>query len=150
MRSPRLQQQVDVRCLAGQEPTSSATSELQLHAEPSALGTARKYAEEAAASFGLGDDECFDFAVAVNEAVTNAVRHGAPDELGRISLSVLANDDRLTLSVRDYGTFVLPLREGTPTSDHGRGLSLMARLTDEVRVCIAPGSTTVYLSKARA
>ncbi len=42
---------------------------------------------------------------AFNEAVTNAIRHGAPDEHGHIHLSVLVDGERLTLAVRDYGTF---------------------------------------------
>jgi serine/threonine-protein kinase RsbW len=126
-------------------------SELLLPARSSELGAARKYAGEAATAFGLDSDSSHDFVYAVNEAVTNAIRHGAPDAQGLIRLSVVADADRLTLAVRDYGTFVIPPTSPAvvpaPTSERGRGLGLMARFTDELRLSIRPGGTTVSLSK---
>jgi anti-sigma regulatory factor (Ser/Thr protein kinase) len=130
-------------------------SELRLPARSSELGAARKYAGEAAAAFGLDSERSHDFVYAVNEAVTNAIRHGAPDAQGLIHLSVAADADRLTLTVRDYGTFVIPTSLPTTTFAHGGhglaerglGLGLMARFTDELRLSIRPGSTTVSLSK---
>jgi anti-sigma regulatory factor (Ser/Thr protein kinase) len=134
-------EQGHVRCDVG---------ELQLPAEPSELGAARAFAERAAVAFGLDGDDCYDLAFAVNEAVTNAIRHGAPDRQGRIHLSFIAGVDRLTIAVRDYGQFVAPVASSDARSEHGRGFPLMARLTDAVRVRVDPGRTTVYLSKARA
>jgi anti-sigma regulatory factor (Ser/Thr protein kinase) len=136
--------------VVAQETARLTTSELRLPAQPSALGAAREYVEEAAAAFGLDEEGRYDFAYAVNEAVTNAIRHGVPDDQGQICLVAVASGELLTLAVRDYGTFVLPVAESAVSSDHGRGLALMARLTDETRVSIEPGGTTVYLSKARA
>jgi anti-sigma regulatory factor (Ser/Thr protein kinase) len=92
---------------------------------------------------------CYEVAYAVNEAVTNAIRHGAPDSRGNISLSVLMDDDRLTIVVHDSGTF-LPPSESSANSDHGRGLALMAALMDDVRVQTERGSTMIYLTKSRA
>src|ERR1700677_4337545 len=74
-------------------------------AKASELAAAREYARGGGGAFGLDDDRCYEFAFAVNEAVTNAIRHGRPDEHGDIHLSVFADDDRLTFSVRDCGTF---------------------------------------------
>jgi stage II sporulation protein AB (anti-sigma F factor) len=132
-----------------QEPAGLMSGELELDARSSSLAAARRYAEAVLARFGVGEEECYDFAFAVNEAVTNAIRHGAPDERGKISLSHVVDGDRLTLSVRDYGKFVFPIPEHDARSDHGRGLALMATLTDQVQVCIEPSGTTVSLSKAR-
>jgi anti-sigma regulatory factor (Ser/Thr protein kinase) len=132
------------------EATASGTMhELRLPAQPSGLPAAREYAQKAGAAFGLNADDCYDFVYAVNEAVTNAIRHGAPDAQGQIHLSILTYDDRLTLAVRDYGTFVAPTNDRATMHEHGRGLALMAGLTDEIQICIEPGSTTVRLSKAR-
>jgi anti-sigma regulatory factor (Ser/Thr protein kinase) len=182
-------------------------SELRVPARASKLGAARDFAHEAAAAFGFDAERCFEFAYAANEAVTNAIRHGRPDEHGHIHVSVLADDERLTLTVRDYGTFagVPPAgcagaehgragaeragakragsehaiaeraaagraaaeragaeyagaeragakRAGSEhaIAEHGRGFVLMASLMDAVHLCVAPGSTTVHLSKARA
>jgi anti-sigma regulatory factor (Ser/Thr protein kinase) len=114
------------------------------------LGTARRYAGKAAAAFGLDADSSYEFVYAVNEAVTNAIRHGAPDARGLIRLTIAADAERLTFIVRDYGTFAMPILPPTTESEHGRGFALMASFVDEVKLCAEPGSTTVSLSKARA
>lgn len=126
------------------------TGELSLPAQPAKLAMAREYAHQAAAAFGLDDDRCYDFVFAVNEAVTNAIRHGAPDENGHIRLSVQGYGDRLTLAVSDYGTFAARHGSRDASAESGRGFALMTRLMDQVQLCVACGSTTVRLSKARA
>ncbi len=125
-------------------------SEMRLQARPSELARAREYAREATAAFGL-DAECReDVVCAFNEAVTNAIRHGRPDEHGRIHLRVLDDGERLTLAVRDYGTFAAPRAGAAPRTDGGRGFPLMVALMDTVELCVEPAGTTVRLSKARA
>jgi anti-sigma regulatory factor (Ser/Thr protein kinase) len=135
---------------AEQDAASPTVSELRLPARRSALGTARRYAGEAAAAFGLDAGSCHEFVHAVNEAVTNAIRHGVPDAQGLIHLSIVADGDRLTFAVRDYGTFAIPIPDPATESEHGRGLAMMASFVDEVRLSARPGGTTVSLSKARA
>jgi stage II sporulation protein AB (anti-sigma F factor) len=126
-----------------------ATRELRLPARPSQLGVAREYATRAARAFGFDVDSSHELASAVNEAVTNAIRHGAPDEHGQISVIADADGDRLTVSVRDYGTFAGCPPSTTALAESGRGFALMTRLTDAVQVCIGQGVTTVRLSKTR-
>jgi serine/threonine-protein kinase RsbW len=132
------------------DAASLAESELRMPARSSELGVARQYAADAATAFGLDADDCYDFVVAANEAVTNAIRHGAPDEQGLIHLSTVADADRLMFAVRDCGTFVMPARNGAMSSEHGRGLALMAGLVDEVLLEIGPAGTNIRLSKARS
>lgn len=138
-----------MRASREQDAVSLAESELHLPARRSELAAARRYAADGAEAFGFDPDSCFEFVVAVNEAVTNAIRHGASDEQGRIHLSIVADADRLTFAVRDRGKFVLPSRDRATSSENGRGLALMASLVDEVQLEIEPRSTTVRLSKAR-
>jgi anti-sigma regulatory factor (Ser/Thr protein kinase) len=128
---------------------SLAASELHLLAQRSELSAARKYAGDEAAAFGFDAGDCHDFVCAVNEAVTNAIRHGSSDEHGLIHLSIVADADRLTFAVRDHGPFVTPVLDASPSAEHGRGLALMAILVDEVRLEIEPSGTTLRLSKAR-
>jgi anti-sigma regulatory factor (Ser/Thr protein kinase) len=123
--------------------------ELRLPAQPAKLGLAREYAHQAATAFGLDVDRCYEFAFAVNEAVTNAIRHGSPDAHGHIHLSVRADGDHLTLAVRDYGTFSGYAPIAALGADRGRGFALMAHVMDAVQLCVGSGSTTVRLSKAR-
>jgi serine/threonine-protein kinase RsbW len=132
------------------ETFSTSASELHVLARRSELGVARKYAEDVAAAFGLDEDSRYEFVYAVNEAVTNAIRHGASDEEDMIHMSIIADAERLTFAVHDQGTFVMPEVDGIETSEGGRGLALMASLVDEVDVHIDPGGTTVRLSKVRS
>lgn len=149
-------------------------------AERSQLSAARRWVQNAADAFGLSAASAYDFVYAVNEAVTNAIRHGKPDARGLIHLSIDADGDRLTFTVRDSGTFSGPLPDSavrvevvtrllevvrplpdvdaragletpmpTTLAEHGRGFALMVSLTDAVRLCAEPGSTTVSLSKDR-
>jgi anti-sigma regulatory factor (Ser/Thr protein kinase) len=124
-------------------------SELKLPARPAKLAAAREYAHEAAAAFGFDAERCYEVAFAVNEAVTNAIRHGRPDAHGCIRLSALADGNRLTLAVSDCGTFAASAAASTANGEGGRGFPLMARLMDAVQLCVSSESTTVRLSKAR-
>lgn len=125
------------------------SAELRLPFHPTELGTAREFVQRAALGFGLGADASFDFVLATNEAVTNAIRHGCPDEHGRILLRMVTGSDRLTLVVRDYGIFVPP-PVATLRVDGGRGLAMMRNLTDEFELLPDGLGTTVRLSKDRA
>jgi anti-sigma regulatory factor (Ser/Thr protein kinase) len=142
-----------VPALPAQDSARPAAGELHLAAEPAKLVVAREYAHQAAAAFGLDPDRCYEFVFAVNEAVTNAIRHGMPDEQGHICLSVHADAEHLTLAIRDYGSFRAPeadTGQDAASLDHGRGFALMAGLMDTVQLCVASGSTTVRLSTTRA
>lgn len=132
-----------------QVPADVTVRSLHLPARSSELGAARRYAEEVASAFGLDSCGCYELAVAVNEAVTNAITHGAPDEQGQIHLSVLEGCDRLTFEVCDYGTFTAPVITASPTCEHGRGFVLMSTLTDAVEVFGISRRTTVRLTKLR-
>ena len=126
------------------------TSELSLVAAASELAHAREYARAAAAALGFDTERCADIVCAFNEAVTNAIRHGRPDQSGHVHLSASGDGRRLTLSVRDHGTFVVPVTGIAPRSEGGRGFPLMTALMDTVELCVESASTTVRLSKARA
>lgn len=123
--------------------------ELALRALPSELASARDYARRIATDFGFDDAGCYELVYAVNEAVTNAIRHGESDEEGCILLSVTGDADRLSFSVRDSGRFVIPAKEAhNATSSRGRGFALMASLVDELQIRFEPSGTIVTLSKA--
>jgi stage II sporulation protein AB (anti-sigma F factor) len=142
-----------VRAFAQPAADGPFERELSVPAQLSQLANARGFAARAAAECGLDGDGCYEFAYAVNEAVTNAIRHGLPDEGGLIRLSITLDAERVTCAVRDWGTFTPPAQDVTGRSgagvEHGRGFALMKKLMDEVHLQAAPGGTTVYLSKAR-
>lgn len=122
--------------------------ELRIAPGPSGLATARNYAADAAAAFGLDAAARFDVVLAVHEAVANAIRHGAPDERGHIRLEASVGPERLTITVHDCGEFKQPVA-APPDADHGRGLGIIGNLMDEVVFTSGPAGTTVRLSRLR-
>lgn len=136
-----------MRATNEQRSTPIRTDELRLAAHASKLELGRAYARQLAAGVGFDEPSCDEFVFAVNEAMTNAIRHGAPDEYGQISISAVVDGERLTLRVRDYGTFVGCAPNTSALAESGRGFALMTRLTDAVQVSVGKGATTVHLSK---
>lgn len=124
------------------------TQELHIAAGPEGLATARTCAADAARAFGLDEVARCDVVLAVNEAVSNAIRHGVPDEHGRIRLEAKMELERLTFAVHDCGRFKRPAI-ATLHDDHGRGLKIIGEVMDEVLLTIGPAGTTVRFSRLR-
>ena len=123
---------------------------LRLPATGSELRSARDSVEDAAAAFGLEPRDRYQFVYAVNEAVTNAIKHGSPDQDGTIGLRVDFDGDSIVCSISDCGPWENPEIPPSPsTGEGGRGLLLMSALTDEVQVSVKPEATTVRLRKRR-
>ncbi|MEA2469130.1 MAG: hypothetical protein QOE38_128 [Thermoleophilaceae bacterium] len=127
----------------------SANRELHLRPVASELRHARRFASDAAAHFGLDERECYDFQLATSEAVANAIEHGRACSDGTIHLRVSERPRRLTLGVRDAGTFVPKPAEDDPLRDRGRGLLMISDLVDVVALSRVDGHTQVELSKHR-
>src|SRR3977135_2939010 len=103
-----------------QSDLSSAAVELHLPARRAELGAARRCAHEAATAFGRGDDAAYECAFAGNKAVTTAIRHGTPDEHGMISVRFSSDADRLSCTVHDKGTFIVPPPRGHTRTEPGQ------------------------------
>ena len=123
--------------------------ESRVPATPSQLEPLRRRADSAAADFGLDRSDRFAFVFAVNEAVTNAIRHGRPDGEGMIGVRVEANGETLTCSVSDSGQFREAPADTDPLAERGRGLSFIALMMDGIELLTAPSGTTVRLHKRR-
>ncbi len=119
--------------------------DLLLPAHSSWLQTARRHVELVAQRAGLDAQRSARFVYAVNEAVTNAIRHGKPDGEGRISLRTVLEDSSLIVHVRDSGSFSMPSTPPGQDAESGRGFALMSSFADEVRLDLRPGATTVTL-----
>ena len=123
---------------------------MRLRADPSELHSARQYVDEAALAFGLDAQRRYEFVYAANEVVTNAIRHGTPDEDGTIGLRIAADGDTLTCTVHDRGQFEFPAGDPDVLATDGRGFAFITKLTDRVELCIDADSTVVRLFKRRA
>jgi serine/threonine-protein kinase RsbW len=96
---------------------------------------------------GLTGAKLDDFVVAVNELLTNAVRHGGG--AGRVSLWVEAGS--IVCEVVDRGSGLSrarPVRARRPPADQpgGWGLWLADELTDALKLETGPDGTTVRIS----
>jgi serine/threonine-protein kinase RsbW len=93
---------------------------------------------------GLSGDRLEDFVVAVNELLTNAVRHGG----GRGRISVWCERDEVFCEVSDHGPGLGPVTPARPALGQpgGWGLFLVRELTDEVEIRTGPEGTSVRIS----
>jgi anti-sigma regulatory factor (Ser/Thr protein kinase) len=131
------------RRLTSSDITDLLLSEAFDHSGVTAL---RHSIASAAATAGLGGDRLDDFVVAVNELLTNAVRHGGGG--GRVRL--WRQDGAVVCEVRDDGPGLPPGRadhQDRPAPDQpgGWGLWLAGRLTDSFSTVTGDG-TTVRIS----
>ena len=119
-------------------------------------GFARTAAACFAAQLDPTLDELNDLKTAVSEAVTNAIVHGYPDRLGKVSMVMkLFDDNTVEIIVKDRGVGIADLEQArTPlyttggAERAGMGFTIMESFMDTMKVRSAPGKgTTVVLSK---
>ncbi len=123
--------------------------ELWVRAEPSGLKEGRDFAGRAARAFGFDDEHSHEFLSATNEALANAIEHGAPWQAGKILLRVTDDGDTLSAYVCDGGRFDADLSRLPGWPERGRGLALISALMDEVELTPSDEGTVIRLSKHR-
>ena len=116
---------------------------------PAQLVIAREHVERAALAAGFDGRSAHEIVMAVNEAVTNAIRHGRPDQAGTIGLLIENEGDGLTVVVSDSGSFVAAVPDPSPMAERGRGFVLMSSLMHRVKLMRGPGGTRVRLRRDR-
>ena len=101
-------------------------------------------------------DELGDVKTAVSEAVTNAIVHAYPEQLGKIVMKMkILNGHTLEISVRDWGCGIEnvekarePLFTTGGEERSGMGFTIMESFTDFLRVKSTVGKgTTVTMRK---
>lgn len=122
--------------------TGSPLVAVRLPARRESARRARTVAVEAARRAGVPEERLPDVALAVSEAVTNAIRHGwsAGGEEEIVDLTAVVGDDGLELVVRDGGRGL-----EAPTLDPGLGvgMDLIRTLAEEVSFESTLGEGTV-------
>ncbi|MEH1012837.1 ATP-binding protein [Micromonospora sp. CPCC 206060] len=98
---------------------------------------------------GLAGERLDDFVLAVNELITNAVRHGG----GQGRLRLWRQPGMLCCEVTDAGPGITPARlddesRPAPDSTGGWGLWLTRQLSDEMTIDTGPTGTTVRITAA--
>jgi anti-sigma regulatory factor (Ser/Thr protein kinase) len=114
------------------------------------IGSVRRRLGEAARGCGLTPERADVFLVAVNEIMTNAVRHG-----GGVAELRLWEDHELLCEVDDRGVgfpadaYLDRTEPPTPTSSGGMGLWLAQQTSDRLAIDSGPAGTTVRLGVFR-
>jgi serine/threonine-protein kinase RsbW len=122
---------------ADAELSEESTMKMTLAAEPGSVPALRHSAAEFAAAQGAGEELVADVALAVSEAVTNAIKYAYAEAPGRVELSAAAREEWLEVRVQDWGK-----RFGRGSSDGlGLGLSIIARLAGDLKI-VQEGSGT--------
>jgi PAS domain S-box-containing protein len=122
--------------------THSDTFHRRFHAAGSNARHVRHDFQDWLAYYELGTEAEADLALAIGEALANSVEHayssGAP---GIVDVDGVLTDGLLRLVVRDHGLWRAPHDD----PHRGRGMMLMRRLVDEVRVDTDGRGTAVTL-----
>jgi anti-sigma regulatory factor (Ser/Thr protein kinase) len=109
--------------------------------EPATATAARHAAVEAVRAAGAGAEVCQRVALAVTEAVANAVMHAYDDheQAGEVVLRGWSAPGSVVLQVSDAGRGLLP-RDDSPGL--GLGLALIRHMADDVRIESSAGTGT--------
>ena len=121
------------------------------------------FARAAAACFAAQMDptlnELEDIKTAVSEAVTNAIVHAYPEDIGQVQLKLrICPDNVLEISVRDHGRGIpdvekarQPMFTTGGEERSGMGFTIMESFMDRLTVRSVPGrGTTVTMRKRLA
>lgn len=98
-----------------------------------------------------------DIKTAVSEAVTNAIVHGYPEVLGKVTLRLRLYSDRsIEISVRDWGIGISDLKKAreplfTTGNDErsGMGFTIMESFMDSVKLRSKEGKGTTVVMRKR-
>ena len=119
------------------------------------------FARAAAACFAAQLDptleEINDIKTSVSEAVTNAIVHGYPDTIGKVSMKLrIYPDNSLEIVVRDWGVGIgdveqarQPLFSTGGEERAGMGFTIMESFMDTLRVRSQPGKGTTLTMRRR-
>ena len=105
---------------------------------------------------GFCENVCFAVKLALEEAITNAFRHGNKcDPTKRITVYYDITPERIEIEVRDEGDGFQPDCIPDPTlpenihRPHGRGIMLMRSYLDEVHYCETGHSVRLVMNKRK-
>ena len=115
---------------------------------PRGLSEGRGFIDRALAAVGFDASTRYQVTVATNEAVSNAMEHGAPCADGHFHLAATVERDVFVFSVRDCGEFEHAASPAPdPVAERGRGFAFMNLLMDDVRLEARAGKTVLRLVK---
>jgi len=130
---------------------------IEFPAKSSNEGFARSAVAAFAAQLDPTLDELGDIKTAVSEAVTNAIVHAYPQEIGTVWLRArILDGDTLEITVKDKGNGIPDVKKAmeplysTGGDDRsGMGFTIMESFMDQLRVRSEPGKGTAVTMRRR-
>lgn len=115
--------------------------DLRMPGDPNAISNVADTISETLAGLDVPEEKRLEIALAVQEALANAVVHGCKNDSSKEVRCRLERDSNgpIVITVTDPGRGFLPTDVADPNqpenlyADHGRGVYLIRQLMDEVR-----------------
>jgi anti-sigma regulatory factor (Ser/Thr protein kinase) len=123
------------------DPRAGDEVRLLLSAIPENVAVVRQAMTGMTEALGIGPSVLADMKTAVSEACNNVVVH-AYEDTGLIDIEAVAEDDIITVTVRDQGRGLTPEEADLDNDRDGVGLSLIMALTEAVEIEGVPGEGT--------
>lgn len=114
--------------------TKAQEMQLKLPAQAESVAVVRHALSGIADTIAVAPSQLSDMKTAVTEACNNVVVHAYPDSDGTLEVNAHPRDDRVTVTVRDYGSGMQPRPMATDGPSLGLGLPLIAALSDRFEI----------------
>jgi anti-sigma regulatory factor (Ser/Thr protein kinase) len=124
-----------------QRPVSAR---IALPRSPASVGTARRFIEARTAAWSFPEPAGSQLVLIGSELVTNAVLHARTG----LTLTLELRDERVRISVKDRSRAAATLRRYQPDALTGRGLGVVAALSDSWGISAAPDGKVVWAEVA--
>lgn len=132
----------------------SKVHKLEIPSDPGKIIEVDEFAETRIEAMGFSQDQRDDIAIAISEAVNNAIEHGnRGDSSKNVHLEMEELQDGIRIRVRDEGEGFNPQTVADPTdpdnllAESGRGLLIIEHLMDEVNVVPSGKGTLIEMVK---
>jgi len=132
----------DVAIVSLQNTAVPAELHLTLPAEPKTLSRVRRILRRWLAERGAGEGDVAEMTIAVSEACANAIEHAYSPSPATFELHGWAQDDEITVTVRDRGHWRAPRGQ-----NRGRGLSIIVAAMDDVQIDRTAEGTEVVMRR---
>ncbi|MEU9141808.1 ATP-binding protein [Streptomyces sp. NPDC048404] len=111
-------------------------------AHPSRVPGVRAMVAEYLTRLRLPAHRVDDAVLAAGELFTNALRHGSPDRGDTITVGIACDPRELRVSVADRSSALPAARTAGAAEERGRGLAIIAALSDDWGIAPADPGTT--------
>jgi len=127
---------------------------LTISSESSSIENAVNLVEKVAAEMKLIEEEAYNLAISVSEAVANAIIHGNKfDKNKKVKINIFIENNRVTVKVKDQGSGFNPKELNNPidpenvSKEFGRGVFILRNLMDTVDFNFVKSGTEVIFTK---